>query len=114
MLSFVLAALLPWLYWDQGPTTAPVVKNAGFERLYVPADQVSAWESQGFAAQAFDAAKVVKLPAPGVKYKMDVAAGTRLPWGDANGLRFTRAGRPCYYYQVPWPKPPAACGHAYA
>jgi hypothetical protein len=114
MLSFLLAALLPWLYWDQGPATAPVVKNAGIERLYVPADQVSAWKSQGFAAQAFDAAKFVKLPAPGVEYKMDVAAATSLPWVNANGWRFARGGRHAYYYEVPWRKAALAAAEAYA
>ncbi len=37
MLAFLLAALLPALYWDQGPPTANAVKQAGVERLYVPA-----------------------------------------------------------------------------
>jgi len=114
MLSFLLAALLPWLYWDRGPATAPVVKNAGIERLYVPADQVPAWKSQGFDAQAFDAAKFLKLPAPGVQYKMDVAAATSLPWVDANGWRFARDGRYAYYYEAPWRKAALAAAEAYA
>ena len=114
MLSFLLAALLPWLYWDHGPATAPTVKNADIERLYVPADQVAAWKSQGFAAQAFDAAKFVKLPAPGVEYKMNVAAATSLPWVDANGWRFARDGSHAYYYEAPWRKAALAAAEAYA
>ena len=51
MLAFLLAALLPALHWDQGPTTGNAVKKAGVERLYVPADQVAAW------ILAFDAAQ---------------------------------------------------------
>jgi hypothetical protein len=114
MLSLLLAALLPWLYWDQGPGTAPVLKNAGMDHLYVPADQVPAWKSEGFAAQAFDRAKFIQLPAPGVQYKMDVAAATSLPWVDANGWRFARDGRHAYYYKVPWRKASLAAAEAYA
>ena len=114
MLSFLLAALLPCLYWDQGTATAPAVKDAGIERLYVPADQENAWKSQGFAAQAFDAAKFVKIRAPGVEYKMNVAAATSLPWVDANGWRFARDGRHVYFYEVPWRKAVLAAAEAYA
>ena len=59
---------------------------------------MAAWKDLGFDAQAFDAAKFVKLPAPGVEYRMDVAAATSLPWVDANGWRFARDGSHAYYY----------------
>ena len=114
MLAFFAAALLPALYWDQGLSTANAVKQAGVERLFVPADQVPAWKSQGFEAQAFDGAKFVKLPAPGVEYKMDVAAATSLPWVDANGWRFARNGNRTYYYDAPWRKAALAAAEAYA
>ena len=114
MLCFFLAALLPWLYWDQGPATADAVKQAGIARLYVPAGQEGAWKAAGFEARAFDAAKFVKLPAPGVAYKMNVAAATSLPWVDANGWRFVRdRGRKAYYYDVAWRKAALAAAEAY-
>jgi hypothetical protein len=114
MLSFLLAALLPWLYWDQDPATAVSVKHAGIERLYVPADQEAAWNAAGLAAQAFDAARFAKVPAPGVRYKMDVAAATNVPWVDANGWRFERAGGREYYCDAPWRKATLAAAEAYA
>lgn len=114
MLAFLLAALLPALHWDQGPTTANAVKEAGVKRLYVPADQVAAWNKQGFDARAFDAAKFVKVPAPGVEYKMDEAAATSLPWVDANGWRFARGGNHAYYFSVPWRKATLAAAEAFA
>ena len=114
MLAFLLAALLPALHWDQDPSTAKAVKEAGVQRLYVSADQVLAWKNQGFDAQAFDAAEFVKVPAPGVEYKMDVAAATSLPWVDANGWRFARDGSRAYYYNVPWHKAALAAAEAYA
>lgn len=82
--------------------------------LYVPADQVAAWKNVGFDAKAFDAAKFVKLPAPGVEYKMDVAAATSLPWVDANGWRFVRDRSHAYYYNVPWRKATLAAAEAFA
>jgi hypothetical protein len=114
MLVFLLAALLPALDWDQGLATASAVKDAGIKRLYVPADQVAPWKHQGFDAEAFDAAKFVKLPAPGVEYKMNEAAATSLPWVNANGWRFARDGSHAYYYDVPWRKAALAAAEAYA
>jgi hypothetical protein len=114
MLSFFLAALLPGLYWDQSPQTVEIVKKTGAERVYVPAGQTAAWKAAGIDAQAFDAAKFVKLPAPGVEYRMDVAAATSLPWVDANGWRLERDGGRCrYYYNVPWRKAALAAAEAY-
>jgi hypothetical protein len=114
MLTFFLAALLPWLYWDQGVTTADTVKQAAIDRLYVPAEQAAAWKAAGFDARAFDAAKFVKLPAPGVQYRADVASATNVPWVDANGWRFERGGARGYYYDVPWRKAALAAAEAYA
>jgi len=114
MLVFVAAALLPALYWDQGVSTANAVKQAGVERLYVPPDQVAAWKGQGFDAQAFHPAKFVKVPPPGVEYKMDVTAATSAPWVDSNGWRFARDGSHTYYYDVPWRKAALAPAEAYA
>jgi hypothetical protein len=114
MLSFLLAALLPSLYWGQGAATAGAVKQAGIERLYVAADQVAAWKSAGFEAQAFDPSRRVKLPVPGVQYRMDVASATRIPWIDANGWRFERHPDRQYYYDVPRGKALLAAAEAYA
>src|SRR6267378_3048610 len=114
MLTFFLAAMLPWLYWDQGAATADAVKQAGIDRLYIPAEQEAAWKAAGFDARAFDAAKFVKLPAPGVQYRADVASATNVPWVDANGWRFERGGARAYYYDVPWRRASLAAAEAYA
>jgi len=114
MHAFLLAALLPALQWDQGLSTENSVKEAGIQRLYVPADQVAGWKKVGFDAQTFNAAKFVKLPAPGVQYKMDEAAATSLPWVDANGWRMARDGSHAYYYSVPWRKATLAAAEAFA
>jgi hypothetical protein len=113
MLGFFLAVVLPGLYWDQGPQTADAVKKAGVERVYVPAGQQAAWQAAGLDAQEFDAAKLLKLPAPGVEYRRNVAAATSMPWVDANGWRLERDGRHSYYYDVPWRKAALAAAEAY-
>jgi hypothetical protein len=112
MLRFFLAAMLPWLYWDQGAATADAVKQAGIERLYVPAGQEAAWKAAGFDARVFDAAKFVKLPAPGVQYRADVASATNVPWVDANVWRFERGDARSYYYDVPWRRATLAAAEA--
>jgi hypothetical protein len=109
-----LAALLPGLYWDQGPATADQVKRAGVERIYVPAGQEAAWADAGVRVLVFDPSKLRKVPVPGVEYKMDVAAATSLPWVDANGWRFARDRSHAYYYHVPWRKAELAAAEAYA
>ncbi|MBZ5590896.1 MAG: hypothetical protein LAP39_01570 [Acidobacteriia bacterium] len=114
MLAVLAVALLPGLYWDQALSTASEVKQAGVERLFAPPDQVAAWKTEGFDALALDPAKFVKLPAPGVEYKMDVAAATSLPWVNANGWRFARDGSQSYFYDAPWRRAALAAAEAYA
>jgi len=114
MLAFFLAAMLPWLYWDHGVKTVEAVKQAGIDRLYVPAEQEAAWKAAGFEARAFDAAKFVKLPAPGVELRADVASATNVPWVNANGWRFERGGARAYIYNVPWRKAALAVAEVYA
>ena len=113
MVGFFLAALLPWLYWDQGPDTENAVKQAGIERVYVPADQVAAWKSAGFEARSFDMAQFIVLKLLGIEYHIDRAGATSLPWVDGNGWRFERGGGHQYYYNAQWRKATLAAAEAY-
>jgi len=114
MLAFFLAAILPWLYWDQGAATADAVKQIGIDRLYVPAEQETAWKAAGFNVRALDAAKFVRLPAPGVQRRLDVASATSIPWVDANGWRFERGAERGYFCDAPWRRAVLAAAEAYA
>ena len=87
----LLALLLPSLFWDRPVATADILRQAGIDRLYVPAAQEPAWRKLGFSATAFDRARAVQAVAPNVEYHMDVASATRVPWIDANGWRYQRA-----------------------
>ena len=113
MLGFFLAALLPGLYWDQGPKTVDVVRQAGIERVFVPAGQEAAWKTAGIEAQPFHASKFVKLEVPGVEHRMNVAAATSMPWVNANGWRLERDGSHQYSYDTPWRKAALAAAEAY-
>jgi hypothetical protein len=110
----VLAAILPGLYWDRGPETAAAVKQAGIDRVYVPAASLNSWSIQGLSASPADPAKLKKLTAPGVQYRMNQAAATSQPWLDANGWRFLRDPRTRYYYDVPSDSVPLAMAESYA
>jgi hypothetical protein len=113
LISFLLlASILPGLYWDQAPV--PGVKNAGVERLYVPAGQQEAWARQGVTALVLDPAKLTKVTTPGVEYRMNQAAATSVPWIDANGWRFLRDANHKYYYDVPAVSAPLAMAESFA
>lgn len=117
MLFFFAAALLPGLYWEQGPQSAPALKRAGIERLYVPPDAGTVWKNAGFAATPLNVKTLTgfqKLPVPGVQYRMNVASATRIPWIDSNGWRFERGGAKAYYYDVPAGTAALACAEAAA
>ncbi len=109
-----VAALLPALFWDQGTETAPALKEAGFQRMYVPAGAEESWRKLGFTAAAFNAARFTKTTVPGVEYRTDVASATRVPWIDANGWLFQRDGAHEYTYDVPKGRAGLAAAEAYA
>ena len=104
MSLLVLLAALPAVYWAQPVETAPAVRQAGIERLGVPPQAAAAWRSAGFTVEPFgekERSARVKLRAPGVAGRAEVASATNRPWIDANGWRFLRAGGGRYWCDVP-------------
>lgn len=97
----MFAALVPGLYWDQEPATAPALKQAGIERIHVPAERVEEWRRAGFDAVAFRPEAYEKATPPGVEFKISEASATRMPWVDANGWRFARGGARAWFYEAP-------------
>jgi len=99
MLLFLAA--LPTLFWDAPPDTAPTLRDAGITAITVP--QPEAWKNvQGITATlpSRDGKGAVKLRAPGVNYRMDVASASRIPWLDSNGWRFLRNPAAYFQYEV--------------
>jgi hypothetical protein len=97
----LLAAALPGLFWDGPPETAAALRDAGIERLQVPAAQYEAWKNAGqVAVEAVDLSRYIKTPAPGVLYRANVASATTTPWLITNGARFLRNPERPYYYET--------------
>jgi len=101
MAALLLLAILPGLFWDRPPETAPALKQAGIDRIYVPPAQKDKWAAQGVDAVPIDIAKLTQLTKAGVQYRMNRAAATSVPWIDANGWLMERDPKRTYYYDVP-------------
>ena len=117
MTPLLVALALPCLYWTAGTETAPALKQAGIERLCVPADKVEAWQSLGVAVvptSAADLAGREALPVPGLLVQPGLASPTRIPWVTANGWRFIRQPTGTYRYEVPAGKAVLAALEAFA
>ena len=98
----LVAAALPLLFWDAGPSTAPALRDAHIERIAVPAAQESAWKGvAGIAVQAADIDRLRKLAVPSVEYRPDQASASRAPWIQSNGWEFVRAPGAHFYYDAP-------------
>lgn len=82
----LLAAALPGLFVDGEP--APGIRDAGVECIQVPPARAAAWAGQ--CTHAVDPATLTKLPAPGVRYRMNEARASSAPWVDSNGARYLR------------------------
>lgn len=113
MFALLAALLATGIFWDQPPETAPVLKQAGIEHIYVAPAQQQEWKQKGYEVNAFDASAFEKLLAPGVQYRMDVASATTVPWIDANGWRIQRDGPKKYFYDVPKGRASLAAAEAF-
>ncbi len=117
MSLLLLLATLPSLSWAQPVETAPAVRRAGIERLYVPREAVPAWQKAGFAALPFgeeERAARVALQVPGVAGRAEVASATNRPWVDANGWRFVRKPQGRFRCDVPARSAALAAAEAFA
>jgi hypothetical protein len=98
MIFLLLAVSLPGLFWDKGPETASAIKEARFTHISVPSSLAKAWQGvSGVSVATVDIGKLVKVPAPGVQYRINEASATTAPWVDSNGWRYLRAGDQRFY-----------------
>jgi len=98
---FLLAVVLPGLFWQSGPETAPSLRQAGITHILVPASQVESWKNvSGIDARAFDLQGAQKLPSPGVSFRMERSSASRVPWITSNGWHFIRRPDGRFYYDV--------------
>ena len=115
MILLALAAALPGVFWDGAPDTAPALREAGIQRIFVPTAQAGAWKSvDGISAEAADLLKSIKLRPPAANYRYDEASASRVPWLDVNGWHFLRQPQGRYWYDVAGAKAPLAAAEAFA
>lgn len=82
----LLAAALPGLFVDADPS--PALREEQVECVAIPAARAEAWK--GHCATVVDPTALTKLPAPGVRYRMNEARASSAPWVDSNGARYAR------------------------
>jgi len=97
--TLLLAALLPRLFWDAGPETAPELRQAGIEKIAVMAERVAQWKGL-LDVEAADPARCIRLVAPSVDYRANQASASRTPWLNANGWRIVRQPAGEFVYDV--------------
>ncbi len=117
MILLLFLATLPSLYWSQPVETAPAVRQAGIERLCVPAEGAPAWQAAGFAVVPLgEKARAQRTPvkAPGIVARADQASASRRPWLDANGWRFLRAPAGRWWCDAPAGRAALAAAEAFA
>jgi hypothetical protein len=101
VILLAFAAVLPGVFWDGAPDTAPSLKEAGVRQIYVAPSQAAAWRSvDGITAEAIDLLSAIKLKTPAVNYRYEQASASRVPWLDSNGWRFLRAPQGRFYYDA--------------
>ena len=116
MSVLLFLATLPSLYWAQPVETAAAVRQAGIERLCVPAEAAAAWRAAGFTVVPLgekDRSERTRLQAPGLRSRAEMASATVRPWVFANGWRFLRAPGGRYWGDVPAGKAALAAAEAF-
>lgn len=110
-----LAAALPLLFWDAGPSAAGALRDAHIERIAVPAAQAEAWKGvAGISVQPASTGGLVKLAVPSVEYRPDQATASRAPWIQSNGWQLLRRPTGRFYYDAPGPAAGLAAAEAFA
>jgi hypothetical protein len=111
----LLAAVLPRLFWDAGPESAPALREAGIERVAVPEARSGAWKGiAGITVEAVDPQRAVKLVAPSVDYRANQGSASRAPWLNSNGWRFLRQPGAVFVYDVKGGQAPLAAAEAFS
>ena len=112
-----MLALLPGLFWNAGPETAPALRRAGIEQFCVSPARLTPWKEAGFTVAALSEEALrgrIKLTPPRIDRKVMVASATSAPWIDGNGWQIRRnAGRE-FWYDLPAGTAPLAAAEAFA
>jgi hypothetical protein len=102
-LSLVVAAvLLPSLFWDKGPETLNLLRQAQISRISTPSSIADAWKAvPGISVDVVDPKQLIRVLTPSIVFHADEASATRAPWVNSNGWRFLRQPDGHFYYEAP-------------
>jgi hypothetical protein len=115
MMLVALAAVLPGIFWDGAPNTAPALREAGVRRIFVAPSKAAEWKGiDGITVTAADLTEYVKLKMPAVNYRFEQASASRVPWVDSNGWQFLRSPQGHFYYDAPGGNAVLAAAEAFA
>lgn len=115
MSLFLAALLLPSLFWDKGPDTANLLRQAKITHVLVPSSMEASWKSvSGISVEAADPAQFVRVATPGVTFHRNVASATRAPWVNSNGSKFISRPDGRFYYDAPGRAAALAAAEAFA
>jgi hypothetical protein len=114
-LSFLLALLLPCVFWNKPAESAAVLRQAHISQICVPAAVANSWKGiPGISVEEIDPARYVKIPAPSITFRRDRASATRAPWVNLNGWRFLRDPQSRFYYEAKGKSAALAAAEAFA
>ena len=115
MNPFLVALLLPSIFWTEGPKTAPTLRDAHIQRILAPAPVAAQWKGvAGISVESADLTGTVKLPVPRVDYRINEASASQEPWIYSNGWRLMRQPSARFYYDVPGAAAALAAAEAFA
>jgi hypothetical protein len=98
----VAAVLLPSLFWDKGPETVNLLRQAQISHISTSSSIADAWKAvPGISVDVVDAKQLIRVLTPSTVFHADEASATRAPWVNSNGWRFLRQPDGHFYYEAP-------------
>jgi hypothetical protein len=99
---FIAALLLPSLFWDKGPETVKLLRQAQISHISAPSSMADAWKTvPGISVDIVDPERLIRALTPSIAFHADEASATRAPWVNSNGWRFLRQPDGYFYYESP-------------
>jgi hypothetical protein len=111
---FIAALLLPSLFWDKGPETVNLLRQAQISHISTSAAMAESWKTvSGISVDVVDLKQLVRVLTPSTIFHADEASATRAPWVNCNGWRFLRQPEGRFYYEALGAAAPLAAAEAF-
>jgi hypothetical protein len=111
---FIAALLLPSLFWDKGPETVNLLRQAQISHISSSAAMAESWKTvPGISVDIVDPKQLVRVLTPSAIFHTEEASATRVPWVNSNGWKFLRQPEGRFYYEAPGVAAPLAAAEAF-